>query len=106
MLAAGINVCVGTDSLASNESLSILDELRFLRREFADVSARTLLEMGTVRGARALGIDREIGAIEPGMQADLTCVQLSRDVAEDAEAAMLDGGGAVVRTWVGGVEVA
>src|SRR5262249_13659344 len=64
MLAAGINVCVGTDSLASNESLSILDELRFLRRMYPEVSARTLLEMGTIRAARALGLQGEVGAIE------------------------------------------
>ncbi len=43
MLAAGVNVCIGTDSLASNPSLSVLDELRFLRRHHPDVPRARLL---------------------------------------------------------------
>ncbi|UCG15385.1 MAG: amidohydrolase family protein [Phycisphaerales bacterium] len=74
MLGARINVCVGTDSLASNPSLSVLDELRFLRREFPHVPPQTLLRMGTLNGARALGWDERIGSLRPGKDADIVAV--------------------------------
>ncbi len=76
MRAAGINVCVGTDSLASNPSLSVLEELRYLRQTFEDLDNREQLEMGTLCGARALGLDDTIGSLEPGKQADLVVVPL------------------------------
>lgn len=76
MVAAGINVCVGTDSLASNPSLSILDELRHLRHGFADVDNHELIQMGTRRGAEALGMSDTIGSLEPGKHADLVVIPL------------------------------
>lgn len=81
MLAAGINVCVGTDSLASNPSLSILDELRFLRREYPDLGAEMLLSLGTLRGATALGFADETGSIRAGKSADLTVIPLEHSSA-------------------------
>lgn len=78
MLKTSINVCVGTDSLASNPSLSILDELRFLRCLYPNLDALQLLEMGTIRGARALGMDGVSGSIDPGKLADLAIVPLAR----------------------------
>ena len=74
MLRAGINVCVGTDSLASNPSLSVLDELRFLLRGFDDLDPHLLLEMGTLRGAQALGIGDQIGSLEAGKDADVAII--------------------------------
>ncbi len=76
MQKAGINVCIGTDSLASNPSLSILDELRFLRREYPDVPPETLLAMGTLNGARALGFDETVGSLRAGKRADLVALPL------------------------------
>lgn len=76
MLAAGINVCVGTDSLASNPSLSILDELRFLRREHADLTADEIIALGTLRGARALGFADVAGSLTVGKMADLAIISL------------------------------
>lgn len=70
MLKAGVNVCIGTDSLASAPSLSILEELRFMRQIDAITPDAALLEMGTIRGARALGLDRELGSLEVGKRAD------------------------------------
>jgi cytosine/adenosine deaminase-related metal-dependent hydrolase len=71
MMASGVNVCVGTDSLASNPSLSILDELCFLREKHPDVSSDTLLAMGTINGAKALGFEDECGSLTIGKSADL-----------------------------------
>lgn len=76
MLACGVHVCLGTDSLASNPSLSILDELRFLKKCFSDLSPEVLLKMGTLHGAQALGLDRKYGSIAAGMSADLAYVPL------------------------------
>jgi cytosine/adenosine deaminase-related metal-dependent hydrolase len=76
MLRAGVNVGIGTDSLASNPSLSVLDELRFLRQAHPDVLPDTLLAMGTLYGARALGLDRQCGSLTTGKRADLVVIPL------------------------------
>lgn len=77
MLAAGINVCVGTDSLASNPSLSILDELRFLRRRDPTFSTDELLRMGTTRGAIALGWSDRTPFPRTGAEASFVVVPLA-----------------------------
>jgi cytosine/adenosine deaminase-related metal-dependent hydrolase len=76
MLRAGINVCIGTDSLASNPSLSILEELRFLRDRHPDVAAHDLMAMGTIRGAAALGYGDEVGSLTVGKAADLVVIPI------------------------------
>lgn len=76
MLRAGVNVCIGTDSLASNPSLSVLDELRFLAAKYADFNPLELLSMATWRGARALGLDHEVGSLAPGRRADFVIVPI------------------------------
>lgn len=78
MLAAGINVCLGTDSLASNPSLSILDELRFLRQHAADVPSGMLLRMATRNGAAALGFAEHCATLTVGKVADLVAIPLPR----------------------------
>jgi len=77
MLEAGVNVCVGTDSLASNPSLSILDELRFLHRTRPETSPETLLRMGTRNGSSALGWGDRYGTITVGLPADLVVIPLT-----------------------------
>ena len=81
MLAAGINVCLGTDSLASNPSLSILDELRFLHQHTSDVPTDVLLRMATRNGAMALGFDAICGTLTTGKTADLVIIPLPRAAA-------------------------
>ena len=69
---AGVAVALGTDSLASNRSLSILDELHHVRTQVPDSpSPHDLLRMATLMGARALGLENQIGSLETGKQADL-----------------------------------
>jgi cytosine/adenosine deaminase-related metal-dependent hydrolase len=70
MLAAGVKVCAGTDSLASVETLNVLDDVAALHRAFPAVPAATLVAIATVNGARALGFD-DLGTIAPGMAAAL-----------------------------------
>ena len=76
MLAAGVVVCLGTDSLASAPSLSILDEIRFLHRHHPDVPGAVLLRMATIGGAWALRRDDQTGSLEPGKSADLAILAL------------------------------
>ncbi len=76
LLAAGVNLCLGTDSLASNDTLSLLDELRFLREEAPGVEPRALLEMATVNGARALGLEGGVGRLRPGAAADFIALDI------------------------------
>ncbi len=74
MLAAGVNVCIGTDSAASNHSLSILDEMRHVAIAHPDVSPDRILEMGTIRSAAGLGLASLIGSLAPGKMADFIAV--------------------------------
>ncbi len=82
--AAGIRVGIGTDSPASAPSFDFFDELRWVllgaraRERRADaLTAAEVLELGTIGGARALGLDDEVGSIVPGKHADLTVVSLA-----------------------------
>lgn len=59
-------ICIGTDSLASNSKLSVLEEIKCLQASFPHVSLSELLLWATVNGARALGIDSRIGSFEVG----------------------------------------
>lgn len=76
MRVRGVNVALGTDSRASNPDLSLWNELRFLRRQFPDVDPAELMELGTIRGARALGQGEVTGALIPGLRGDLAIVTL------------------------------
>lgn len=62
-----INICIGTDSLASNWSLSMVEELKMFR----GVPLAELLQWATINGARALGIDDKFGSIEMGKQSGI-----------------------------------
>jgi cytosine/adenosine deaminase-related metal-dependent hydrolase len=77
-LDAGITVGLGTDSLASSPTLNMWDEMRYAyiihRRD--GVSAEDIFRIATIGGAMALGLDKEIGTIEPGKKADLIAVPL------------------------------
>ncbi len=77
LLTRGANVALGTDGRGSNPDLSLWNELVFLRERFPDVAPSTLLELGTLAGARALGLDRECGSLTLGKRADLVAVSLS-----------------------------
>jgi 5-methylthioadenosine/S-adenosylhomocysteine deaminase len=77
-LDAGVRVGLGTDSLASVPSLNMWDEMRYAYRIHRSdgVTAKDIFALATIGGARALGLDKEIGTIEPGKRADLIAVPL------------------------------
>ena len=83
MRAAGIIVGLGTDGAASNNDLDMFEAMRqaaFLAKlQTSDpraVPARTALEMATIDGARALGMETAIGSLEAGKRADLITVSM------------------------------
>lgn len=57
---------LGTDSLASNWSLNISDEIKTIRRNFPSISLEEILRWATINGAKALGMDSQLGSFEKG----------------------------------------
>ena len=84
MRARGIRVGVGTDGAASNNRLDVMTEMRtaaLLAKAASDdaraVSAMEALEMATIEGARALGLEKTIGSLVPGKAADIAAIELA-----------------------------
>lgn len=84
MLEKGINICLGTDGAASNNSLNMFHELSLLTlihkgtgRTPQCVSAKEGFRIATINGAKALGLEKEIGSIEVGKKADLAILDLN-----------------------------
>jgi len=73
---SGVKVAVGTDSLASVEDLNVFSELKTMRWLAPNVPAAKILESATLTGARALGLDNELGSLTPGKRAAIIAVQL------------------------------
>jgi cytosine/adenosine deaminase-related metal-dependent hydrolase len=90
MIAAGVNVAIGTDSGASNPDLSVLADMRFAAKQHPLVPPATLLPMITVNAAKALGRDDEIGTLTPGKLADLAIMQLPRHDDADPHELLFD----------------
>ncbi len=75
-LQAQLNVAVGTDGRGSNPDLNLFAELQFLASRFDSLSGDTLLQMGTLAGANALGLSDRLGTLEAGKEASLAVVRL------------------------------
>ena len=89
--ASGVDVAIGTDSLASAPDLNMFNELAEARRIAPRVPARRLLESATLTGARALGFDRDFGSIEAGKRASLVAVALPSSHVPDVEEYLVSG---------------
>jgi aminodeoxyfutalosine deaminase len=70
----GMQICLGTDSLASNHSLSPLSEMITLQQHFPDVSLQEMLTWACLNGAKALGMERQLGSIEIGKKPGLVFI--------------------------------
>lgn len=81
----GFNITLGTDSLASNTGLSILNEIFTIQRSFPSIELTKLIEWGTLGGARYLGIDDRFGTIEIGKTPGLNLITNVDDMRLTAE---------------------
>ena len=70
----GMQICLGTDSLASNHSLSPVLEMITLQQHFPDVSLQEMLTWACLNGAKALGMDKQLGSIEVGKKPGLVFI--------------------------------
>lgn len=84
MLEKGINVCIGTDGAASNNSLNLFHEMSLLAlihkgvaRTSQCVNAGEVFRIATINGAKALGLEKEIGTLEVGKKADIAVLNLN-----------------------------
>lgn len=101
-IAAGVNVALGTDSMASNLSLSPLAEAQFVHQTTADAPrADVLFRMITINAARALGLDDVIGTLDPGKQADLAAFSCPADTL-DPIGYLVDRAPRPVAVWTAG----
>ena len=117
LLAAGVNVALGTDGAASNNRLDVFAEMRLASLlakvagdDAAAVPAAVALRMATLNGARALGMDDRIGSLVPGKQADVVAVDLSGVATQpvfDALSHLVFAAGreCVTDVWIGGVRM-
>jgi cytosine/adenosine deaminase-related metal-dependent hydrolase len=90
MLAAGVSVAIGTDSLASNPDLSPLNEIQFAASKHPSVRPLNLVWMITAGAASALGRDAEIGTLSRGKLADLAIARLPPGDTADPYELLLD----------------
>ena len=75
MRREGLQLCIGTDSLSSNDDLCIVDEMRCLQENFPELALGELLEWACLNGARFLGKDSIIGTIEEGKRPGLVLIE-------------------------------
>ena len=103
MLAAGINVAVGTDSCASSRDLNLVDDLRLMHRMHPELDSQALWRMGTTNGAKAVMMDQAVGVLAPGMRAD--CVAFPA-AGNDPLQAVLETQVGPCGVWVAGTKLA
>ncbi|MDB5110944.1 MAG: amidohydrolase [Mucilaginibacter sp.] len=73
-LSQGVNITLGTDSLASNSKLCILNEMRILQQKYPSLTTAMLIQWATINGAMYLGIENEKGTLEPGKKPGLNLI--------------------------------
>jgi len=91
-LSIGFQPCLGTDSLASCPSLSVLDEMAFISSRYESVSPPDIIAMGTVYGAAALGIEDRFGRLAPGFAAPPFHVPIEAGTSSDVPGAVVRAG--------------
>lgn len=85
MIKAGVNVALGTDGSASNNNLNMFEEMNLaalinkgVNEDALSIPASQAVKMGTINGARALGIENQVGSIEKGKRADLIILDIDK----------------------------
>lgn len=99
MLAAGVRVCLGTDSRASNPDLNLFSELQFAARQHPDVAPRQLLQMATTSAADFFYPSSAPCGIIAGAPANLVAVQVPSAKLVDPSALLADEQSRIVQVW-------
>lgn len=73
----GINLCLATDGLVSNSTLSLWDEARFLKKENSWLDSESIMKMMTINPAKALRMEDRIGSLSPGKFADFIAIDIT-----------------------------
>ncbi len=112
LLNMGVNVALGTDGACSNNGLSMISEMQsaaLLAKSLGDATAvncRTVLQMATYNGAKALGMEAKIGSLEVGKFADFVAIDLTaiecQPVFDPLSALVYTNGAMVDRVWIHG----
>lgn len=114
---AGVTVALGTDNVAANNGYDMVSEMRVAgliashrERRAQPISSRDLLRMATIEGAKALGLDHELGSLEPGKSADIVAIDLRgagySETPDPATLLVYSGSGRDVRhVWVAGEQL-
>ena len=96
---AGVNICLGTDSLATTRKtgkqkpeLNMFEEMRLLAASDKSISPEEILQMATVNGARALGLVGEVGELSKNASADLIAVLFDGKITDAHEAVLAHSG--------------
>lgn len=103
-LESGVQLAIGTDSKASNPDLSLLGELRFLFENYSAIQPEVIVKLGTLSGARALGMENTTGSITPGKLANLTALNFN-SIGNKPEETILSAQATKQRTWLRGLEI-
>jgi aminodeoxyfutalosine deaminase len=103
LLDSGINVALGTDSLASNFSLSMIDEMRFLFGKRKDIKPEEIFRAATINGAAALHYGGVLGRLRRSYWADMAVLELPQNLKSRHWASqILEGAGKCIATIVQG----
>ena len=93
---AGVNLCLGTDSLATTRKigkqkpeLNMFEEMRQLAASDKNISPEEILQMATVNGARALGMAGQVGELSKNASADLIAIPFAGKICRHAHEAVL-----------------
>ena len=117
LMTKGVNVALGSDGAASNNRLDLFGEMRLATllakvaaHDAGALPAHEVLRAATLGGARALGLDRTLGSLVPGKEADIVAVDLSGVTASPcydpvSHLVHVVGRDAVTDVWVGGRRV-
>ena len=105
LLQAQVNLCLGTDSLASNEGLSLFDEMAEFRRAHPDLPCRDIVAAATINGAKALGRTGELGCLRSGARADFIALHMRHHPGYDLYEEIVSEVHEVLLVVVGGEEV-
>jgi cytosine/adenosine deaminase-related metal-dependent hydrolase len=103
LLAAGVNVALGTDSRASNPDLNLWREMLWLHRHRSDLAPAELLRLGTAAGVQALGLAATAGTLQTGSPADFVVMRLPEENERDPYQLLFDARTSLIATFRHGV---